>query len=236
MIGLENISIGYSKVLLTARKVELQSGHIYILIGKNGTGKTTLFKSIIGQTSLIGGSIYIDSTPLTSLTIRDIASKIAFVPANFPAVDYMRVKDFIALGRSPHTNFFGHLSNEDEAQIENTMKLLAIKELKDAFVTDLSDGQRQLVSIAKALAQDTETIILDEPLAYLDYSNRRSLLEKLENLAENQNKCILFSSHDIEISNPNKHQFLLIDPINNEINHLVSSTRKEIIQLCFPKD
>ena len=170
------------------------------------------------------------------MTIRDIASKIAFVPANFPAVDYMRVKDFIALGRSPHTNFFGHLSNEDEAQIENTMKLLSIKDLKDAFVTDLSDGQRQLVSIAKALAQDTETIILDEPLAYLDYSNRRSLLEKLENLAENQNKCILFSSHDIEISNPNKHQFLLIDPINNEINHLVSSTGKEIIQLCFPKD
>ena len=145
MISLENISIGYSKVLLTARKVELQSGHIYILIGKNGTGKTTLFKSIIGQTSLIGGSIDIDSTPLTSLTIRDIASKIAFVPANFPAVDYMRVKDFIALGRSPHTNFFGHLSNEDEAQIENTMKLLSIKDLKDAFVTDLSDGQRQLV-------------------------------------------------------------------------------------------
>ena len=236
MIGLENISIGYSKVLLTARKVELQSGHIYILIGKNGTGKTTLFKSIIGQTSLISGYIDIDSTPLTSLTIRDIASKIAFVPANFPAVDYMRVKDFIALGRSPHTNFFGHLSNEDEAQIENTMKLLAIKELKDAFVTDLSDGQRQLVSIAKALAQDTETIILDEPLAYLDYSNRRSLLEKLENLAENQNKCILFSSHDIEISNPDKHQFLLIDPIKNEINHLASSTGKEIIQICFPKD
>ena len=236
MIRLDNISIGYAQALLTTDSIELQSGHVYILIGKNGAGKTTLFKSIIGQTSLISGVVQIDATPLTSLTTREIASKIAFVPANFPTVDYMRVNDFIALGRSPHTSFFGHLSNEDEAQIKNTMELLGITDLKDAFVTDLSDGQRQLVSIAKALAQDTETIILDEPLAYLDYSNRRSLLEKLENLAENQNKCILFSSHDIEISNPDKHQFLLIDPIKNEINHMASSTGKEIIQICFPED
>jgi len=236
MIRLDNISIGYAQSLLTTGSIELQSGNVYILIGKNGAGKTTLFKSIIGQTSLISGAIQIDSAPLTSLTTKEIASKIAFVPANFPPVDYMRVKDFIALGRSLHTNFFGHLSNKDEGQIQNIMKLLGILDLKDAFVTDLSDGQRQLVSIAKALAQDTETIILDEPLAYLDYSNRRSLLEKLENLAENQNKCILFSSHDIEISNPDKHQFLLIDPVKNEINHFATSTGKEIIQICFPKN
>lgn len=235
MISLDNISIGYAQALLSTARIELQSGHVYILIGKNGAGKTTLFKSIIGQTSLISGSVEIDSTPLKSLTTKEIASKIAFVPANFPSVDYMRVKDFIALGRSPHTNFFGHLSNKDDAQIESTMELLGIMDLKDTFVTDLSDGQRQLVSIAKALAQDTETIILDEPLAYLDYSNRRSLLEKLENLAEKQNKCILFSSHDIEISNPDKHQFLLIDPIQNEINHLASSSGEEIIQICFPE-
>ncbi len=236
MILLDNITIGYSSPLLTSGKIKLHPGKVYILIGKNGAGKTTLFKSIIGQTPLLKGNIGLDDTSIATMSSKDIASKIAFVPANFPSVDFMRVKDFIALGRSPHTNFFGHLSSVDEAQIENTISLLGIDQLKYVFVSDLSDGQRQLVSIAKALAQDTEMIILDEPLAFLDYSNRRSLMAKLENLAESQNKCILFSSHDIEISNPEKHEFLLIDPIKNVINHLTTSSRKEIIEICFSED
>lgn len=236
MILLENISIGYTSSLLSSARIELHPGKVYILIGKNGAGKTTLFKSIIGQTSLLMGSIRLDDVSISNMSSKEIASKIAFVPANFPAVDYMRVKDFIALGRSPHTNFFGHLSVEDETKIENTMNLLGIANLRELFVTDLSDGQRQLVSIAKALAQDTNTIILDEPLAFLDYSNRRSLLEKLENLAHSQKKCILFSSHDIEISNPDKHEFLLIDPIKNEINQLATCSAEDIIRICFPVD
>jgi iron complex transport system ATP-binding protein len=236
MILLENITIGYETSLLSTEVIELCQGKVYILIGENGAGKTTLFKSIIGQIKLLSGSIKLNGTSITSMSTKEIAENIAFVPANFPTVDYMRVKDFIALGRSPHTNFFGRLSGKDLAQIERIVTLLGILDLQDSFVTDLSDGQRQLVGIAKALAQNTETIILDEPLAFLDYSNRRSLLEKLEDLAESQNKCILFSSHDIEISNPDKHDFLLVNAKKGEIDHYSTSSRSEIIQICFPKD
>lgn len=234
MIKLKDISVGYSKTLLQTEDIELHSGVVYILIGVNGAGKTTLFNSIIGQQSLINGEIAINGTSVSEMSTLEVAKSIAFVPANFPMVDYMRVIDFIGLGRSPYTSFFGRLSTRDREIIDEMMTLLGIETLKNCFINELSDGQRQLVSIAKAMAQDTPVIILDEPLAYLDYSNRRALLMKLNELALEKDKCIVFSSHDIDVSTSENFNFLLIDAQSRKVHLHNAPSREQIIQACFP--
>lgn len=234
MIKLKDISVGYTGTLLQANNIELHAGKVYVLIGVNGAGKTTLFNSIIGQQSLINGEILINGIPVSEMSALDVAKNIAFVPANFPLVDYMRVIDFIGLGRSPYTSFFGRLSKRDQEIIDETMELLGIDTLKNCFVNELSDGQRQLVSIAKAMAQDTPVIILDEPLAYLDFSNRRALLRKLNQLASESKKCIVFSSHDIDVSTSEQFGFLLIDAKSRKVQLFDSPSRDQIIQTCFP--
>lgn len=235
MIKLVNISVGYRFPILHSEEIQLDEGKIYVLIGKNGSGKTTFFNSIIGLLSTINGTIEIDNTDLSKLKASEIAKKISFVPANFPLVDYMRVFDFVGLGRSPYTNSFGHLSDKDKSIIRETMDLIGISELSQQFITELSDGQRQLVSIAKALAQKTSVILLDEPLAFLDFSNRRELLKKLNKMALEQNKCILFSSHDIDVSLSDSFEYLLIHDDQRKLELIKSPTRSEIIDICFPE-
>lgn len=234
MIDLRNISIGYSTAILRSDEINLTAGSIYVLIGKNGSGKTTLFNSIIGQQRTLEGTISINDKSLIEMSSKEIAQNIAFVPANFPIVEYMRVFDFVGLGRSPYTNYFGHLSVEDRKVVDQTTKLLGIEDLRDNFVSELSDGQRQLVSIAKALAQDTPVILLDEPLAFLDFSNRRELLEKLKMLASSKNKCIVFSSHDIDVSTSSDFKFLLVNDQQRKVQLYHTPSRDEIIEICFP--
>lgn len=235
MIKLVNISVGYESPLLHSEELQLNQGQIYVLIGKNGAGKTTLFNSIIGLRNLIDGSIEIENSDISKLNSGELAKKISFVPANFPIVDYIRVIDFVALGRSPYTNHFGHLNIKDTEVIEDTLNLLGISHLRNDFITEISDGQRQLVSIAKALAQETPVLLLDEPLAYLDFSNRRELLKKLSILAKEKNKCIVFSSHDIDVSHSEDFNYLLIEDKNKKVQLYTVPSRDEIINICFPE-
>lgn len=234
MIALKNISIGYTSQLLRSDEIALPTGKVYVLIGKNGSGKTTLFNSIIGQQKLFAGEITVADKEVSKMTPKSIAQHISFVPANFPTVEYMRVIDFVGLGRSPYTNYFGHLSAQDKEVIDYNLTLLGIHDLQDQFVSELSDGQRQLVSIAKALSQDTPVILLDEPLAFLDFSNRRELLEKLKMLANNNGKCIVFSSHDIDVSTVEGFKFLLVNQRKGKIELHDAPSREEIINICFP--
>ena len=129
----------------------------------------------------------------------------------------MRVFDFIALGRTPHTNAFGRLSKLDINKVEEAIKALNIEHLKEEFTTNISDGERQLVAIARAFAQDTPIILLDEPTAFLDYLNKKTALELLKTNAEKFMKCIVLSSHDLELCIDAKIPFLVVNNSKKEI-------------------
>ncbi|NRA13631.1 MAG: ABC transporter ATP-binding protein, partial [Crocinitomicaceae bacterium] len=176
MIKTQGLHIGYSESILSVDDLNLSNG-VHILIGRNGSGKSTFLKTLTGQITSIKGNIKLIDKEVSSISIEEIPKIISFVSSHFPVVDFLRVSEFVGLGRNPHTNFFGKRRSEDIEAIEKALETLGITYLKDRFTSQLSDGEKQLVSIAKALTQETAIITLDEPTAFLDYSNKKLVLE-----------------------------------------------------------
>ncbi len=227
MIRFQNAHIGYREVLLNIADLQLGRGQLYILAGRNGSGKSTLLKTIIGQQSLLTGELLINDLPVKTLNERQVAHELSFVRSTFPNVDFLKVEDYVALGRTPHTNALGRLHPNDYAQVDQAFAALEIEHLRNKFTTDLSDGERQLVAIARAVAQETGIILLDEPTAFLDYTNKSRVLELLKKICSEQNKCIVLSSHDIELSVESSSPFLVIDPNEKNLVLLPPPVRKE---------
>lgn len=234
MIQFTGARIGYNQSLLEIADLQLQKGTLYILVGKNGAGKSTLLKSMIGQERLLSGSIKMDGHEISVLNEHQMAEKIAFVRSTFPPTDFMRAYDYVALGRTPHTNAFGRLNVTDRECIDRAFELLEITHLKNSFTTSLSDGERQMVAIARAVAQDTACILLDEPTAFLDYTNKVRILQFLKRIAQEEGKCIVLSSHDIELSIEAACPFLLVNVHEKSLNLLPVPVQKEaVIQGAF---
>ncbi len=196
---IENLHIGYTKTLLEINSLELITGQVYALVGANGRGKTTLLQTLIGNIPALSGEIYIRNKKLNELSPTEKAKTFGFVKSRFDGVAYMRAHEYVALGRSPYTNAFGRLSASDNEIVDECLKLMEVAHLSKKFTTELSDGERQMLAIAKVLAQETDYIFLDEPTAFLDYSNKKKVLELLVKIAKEQKKCVLFSSHDLEM-------------------------------------
>jgi iron complex transport system ATP-binding protein len=156
------------------------------------------------------------------------------VSTTFPQVDYLRVTEFIGMGRTPHTNALGRFAENDHAIVKEALKKLNISELQNKFTSELSDGERQLCAIAKAIAQETNIIILDEPTAFLDYSNKIKVLNILKQIALEMNKCIILSSHDIDLSINANCPFLVLNKTTTKMEFLHPPIEKEkIILLAF---
>lgn len=234
MIQLKDISIGYSTSLLSSDGLKLDQGQVSVLIGKNGSGKTTLLHTILNEIPLLEGEILLQERSIKGINSQELARLIAFVPSTFPSTAYIKSVDYVSLGRSPYTNAFGRNSKADIDIINNAFIRLDIDHLKDRYTSSLSDGEKQLVAIAKAITQSTPVIILDEPLAFLDYANRKNVLIKLNKLAKSENKCILFSSHDMDIIMEHDFSFLLVDDLHKKIIQKQHCTKQEIIDICFP--
>jgi iron complex transport system ATP-binding protein len=235
MIEFKKTVIGHKKSpLISIDFLELKAGELYILIGKNGSGKSTLLKSIIGFNSLLSGEVLVEGKNITSFSKSELSKTVSFVRSTFPQTDYLKVDDFIALGRSPYTNALGRLSLLDKDIINNSIQTLKIAHLKGKFTSDLSDGERQLVSIAKALTQDTSIILLDEPTAFLDYSNKSHLHQLLKRIAHETNKCIILSSHDLDLSLDTNCSFLAINNSTKEL-HLVEAPAEKsaLLNMAF---
>lgn len=198
MIEFRNVSIGYSRPLAKITLEKLVPGHMYALIGSNGSGKSTFLRTICGRQQPISGSIIINGKTVSEMNRQELAATIAFVPSKFPDSDFMSAIDFISLGRTPYLNHMGRLSEKDLAIVEQVINQVGISHLKHNYTSQLSDGERQLCAVARALAQQTPVILLDEPTGFLDYRNKRRLLELLEQLVKQLNITILFSTHDIE--------------------------------------
>ncbi|MBQ8863926.1 MAG: ABC transporter ATP-binding protein [Rikenellaceae bacterium] len=196
VIQLENVSVGYGPRQLLTADAAILRGELCALIGRNGTGKSSLLRMIAGITPATEGRIAIEGVDLAGLSPRRLASLVSFVSTERISVTNLRVRDVVALGRTPYTNWFGSLTSADHAIVDEAMARLGVEHFADKRVSTLSDGENARVMIARALAQQTPVILLDEPTAFLDIAGKYELCEILSGLCRD-GKTILFSSHDL---------------------------------------
>jgi iron complex transport system ATP-binding protein len=215
--------------------LELKKGEIYAIIGSNGSGKSTLLSSILKKTPLLAGQLLLNSASLSTLSIHDLAKTIAFVDSKFDGIEHLTVHDYVALGRTPYTDALGRLKEEDKFMIEASLKKLNLETFHSRETLKLSDGERQMVSIARAICQATPIILLDEPTAFLDYGNRKKLIGSLNKLAMEENKCIVFSTHDIDICiEEERINLLILNQSSKKLElHPNSLSKSEILSIGF---
>lgn len=200
-IELHDVTLGYGeRVLMADASVGFGWGELTALIGRNGTGKSTLLRTIAALAKPQKGHITIGGVDASELTMREVASRIAFVSTEDVRVQNLHVWDVVSLGRAPYTNWVGRLTEEDKTKVRESLRLVGMEHFAEASMDSLSDGERQRVMIARALAQDTPIILLDEPTAFLDLPNKYEICLLLKRLAHKEGKCILFSTHDLSIA------------------------------------
>ena len=201
----KNLSIGYTskKEVLTIASdinISLIKGKLITLIGGNGIGKSTLLRTITAIQTPISGEIKLNNKDIFSIENSVLAQQQSLVLTDKLPSSNLTVWELIALGRQPYTNWIGTLSDEDYSKIKTAIQLTNIEHLTEKKHYEISDGQLQKVLIARALAQDTDLIILDEPTTHLDLFHKVSVFKLLQKLAHETNKCILFSTHDIDLA------------------------------------
>lgn len=235
MIDLNEIEIGYKKRLFSIESIQLLKGKVYSLIGANGAGKTTFLRSLQGNIAPIKGQILINNTEVKFFDRVKLSQTIAFVNSKFDGVDYLRVSDYVGLGRTPYTNALGRLSEIDLKIVENSLTELNIKHLSNYFTTKLSDGERQLAAIARAISQETDIIILDEPTAFLDYANRKLVMKEMRKIATDLQKCIIISSHDLDLCIESETEILVINKKSKTLDHFIANSlsKEKLIEIGF---
>ena len=209
MIQFSQTEIGYKQTLLKIDSLDLQEGKVYALVGRNGVGKSTLLQSMAKLLPLISGDISYEDISLKNLSRNQMARLIAFVESKFDGVEYLSVLDYLMLGRTPYTSLTGKLSDTDKAFVNEISEELQITHLLEKSTTEISDGERQICSVARALIQETPVILMDEPTAFLDFINRQKLLELLIKIAVEKQKCIVLSTHDIDLCLENQLMFII---------------------------
>lgn len=216
MVEMIDLITGYrtgksARVVSHDINASLQSGNLTSLLGPNGAGKSTLLKTLSGFLPPLGGEVRIDGIPISSIDGPELARLVGVVLTERPAVVAMTVEEMVSIGRSPYTGFRGRLSDADREIVERAMSLTGVTEMRSRTVDTLSDGERQKVMIAKALAQATPVIYLDEPSAFLDYPSKVELMLMLRSLAHDEGKTILLSTHDLNIALELSDTLFLVD-------------------------
>ena len=202
-LQLQSVSIGYqhkNKPVFVQEKLDIvaNKGELIALIGKNGCGKSTLMRSIALLQPIFEGQIMIEGKDIATLTPRQRARLISIVLTDQRAEASFNVRELIAIGRDPYTGWLGSLSDNDQQAIDKAMEMTNLIGFEHRNIHELSDGERQRVFIARALAQDTPVILLDEPTSHLDLPNRINILLLLQRLARETNKTIFISTHELE--------------------------------------
>lgn len=201
-ITLSHLSVGYKvgHTVVSDINLTLQSGQLACLIGENGVGKSTLLKTLTGFLPKLEGSLLLDGKDISEFSQRALARQISIVLTQKPDVQNLTVEEIIGLGRSPYTGFFGKLHANDQQIVDESITVVGIEKLKNRMIQTLSDGERQKVMIAKALAQQTPIIFLDEPTAFLDFSSKVETFQLLQRMAHEMGKLVLLSTHDLELA------------------------------------
>ena len=201
MIELHNLTVGYGeKAILSDINQTLEPGRLVCLLGSNGVGKSTILRTLAGFQPPLSGEVLLDGKDLSSLSLSQRSKTVSIVLTERVEVPYMKVADLVGMGRSPYTGFFGKLTKEDRQIVGEAIEMVGITSLAERTIDTLSDGERQKAFLAKALAQQTPIILLDEPTAFLDFHAKISTLRLMQKLAHETNKIILMSTHDVEMA------------------------------------
>ncbi len=216
VIELNNLTTGYLTPRGAVRiqsgiSATLRAGEFTCLLGPNGAGKTTLLRTLAGFIPPLEGNIMIDRQHLASLRQEVLSRKIGVVLTERPSVSSMTVGQLVALGRSPYTGFWGRLTDRDRHITEEAMQATATTHLRARLVDTLSDGERQRVMVAKALAQETPVIFLDEPTAFLDFPSKAEMMRLLHGLAHEKGMIIFQSTHDLNMALTLADRLWLVD-------------------------
>lgn len=200
-ISAEHISVAYEdKVILEDLSLDLLDGNITTIIGSNGCGKSTLLKALTRIQAIKSGQILIDGEAIAKLSTKEVAKKIALLPQVLEATEGISVYELVSYGRFPHQKYLGNLTSFDRDKIHWAMEVTKVTPYANLDVDSLSGGQRQRVWIAMALAQDTDTIFLDEPTTYLDMNHQLEILELLYRLNQENHKTIIMVLHDLNLA------------------------------------
>ena len=200
-IALRHITLAYGqRILLRDVSASVPPGSLTALIGRNGTGKSTLLRTVAGLGAAASGGIELCGKPLAALTPLQRASTVSFVTTDKVRIASLACEDVVALGRAPYTNWIGRMQETDRDIVARSLRLVGMEAFACKTMDRMSDGECQRILIARALAQDTPVILLDEPTAFLDLPNRYELATLLRRLAHDEGKCILFSTHDLDVA------------------------------------
>lgn len=201
MIQLEALTLGFGQqILLDHVSANLNGGGLIALLGRNGSGKSTLLRATAGLGTIKSGRILLAGKDLAELQPEELARTVSFVTTEKVRIPNLKCRDVVALGRAPYTNWVGRLQPRDREIVAKSLALLDMSAYAERTMDQMSDGECQRIMIARALAQDTPIILLDEPTSFLDLPNRYELGISLQKLAHEQNKCILFSTHELDIA------------------------------------
>lgn len=205
VLTIKGLSIGFrrkngDKVLIKNFSDEIEGGQLISILGLNGSGKTTLLRTLIGHEDALAGSVEYDEKELKTLSLKELSKKVAVVMTERNVPGLMLTQDVVALGRSPYTGLLGRLSTKDEEMVQWAMNSTGAAGSIGRQVGELSDGEKQKVLLARALAQDTPIIIMDEPNTFLDLKNRVMIFKKAVELCKQNGKTILLSTHDLQLA------------------------------------
>ena len=201
MIELQHLTVGYGdRAVLSDINQTLSSGQMVCLLGANGAGKSTILRTLAGFQPPLAGKVLLTGRDMLSLSLSERSQAVSVVLTERVEVPFMKVIDLVGMGRSPYTGFFGTLTAKDKAIVGEAMEMVGITALAQRTTDTLSDGERQKAMIAKALAQQTPVILLDEPTAFLDFHAKVSTLRLMLRLAHEADKIVLLSTHDVEMA------------------------------------
>lgn len=229
MIRLNNISLSYgSRTILRDVSLHLAAGELCALVGRNGAGKSTLLRALTSNENTL-----VNGTPLGTLTPEKLAQSVAIVTTERIRIENLLVEDLVAMGRAPYTNWVGHLQDIDREIVGKAIEAVGMGNFAKRDTSSLSDGELQRVMIARAIAQQTPIILLDEPTAFLDIPTRFEVCRLLADLAHKEGKAILFSTHDVDAALPVCDSFAIID--NNTLRVLPNHEAAKEIEQIFRK-
>ncbi len=207
----EKLAVGYDgKPIMEDVNIELEKGSILTLIGPNGAGKSTILKSIARQISLIAGTVYLDNKDLMAMSPADVSKTMALVMTEKLSSEMMTCRDVVATGRYPYTGRFGILSPADEEKVDEAMNLVNVTEIAGQDFKKISDGQRQRIMLARALCQEPEIIILDEPTSFLDIRYKLEFLSLLQKLKNMKGLTVIMSLHELDLAEKMSDMILCI--------------------------
>jgi iron complex transport system ATP-binding protein len=237
----KQLSIGYKTkknetIVASNINFELQKGQLIGLVGANGIGKSTLLRTLIKVQPALSGSILLNDKELKTTSTSELAKQLSIVLTEQLSSKNLSVYELVALGRHPYTNWIGNLSEMDSTAIQKSLDLVNIADLEGKKCFELSDGQLQKVMIARALAQDTDVIVLDEPTTHLDMYHKAYILKLLQKLTKETGKTILFSSHEIDLAIQLCDTMIVMQNDQVVCDQPCNLITQGIFESLFPKD